>query len=185
MPDERDDALERARSPTDATTRSSFRRRHVTTASRSRARSLRVRIAVTSSTSCRAVRDAPTRSSSSACRARSWSRATAIRVERESRIRMAERRRGSEIPTSLTYLAAPSGFEPPLTALRGRRPRPLDDGARTGLDSSSRSSGGGIRTPNYRTRTCRVADYTTPEWVSPATRCGRRRPQGDRGGVRV
>ena len=30
--------------------------------------------------------------------------------------------------------------------------------------TAARSSGERTRTPNYRARTCRVADYTTPEW---------------------
>ena len=32
-------------------------------------------------------------------------------------------------------------------------------------DGELQSSGGRTRTPNNRARTCRVADYTTPEWA--------------------
>ncbi len=41
--------------------------------------------------------------------------------------------------------------------LRGGLPRTLPVGI---------CSGGRTRTPNNRARTCRVADYTTPEWAS-------------------
>ena len=54
---------------------------------------------------------------------------------------------------------SPEQIRTAVTALRGRRPRPLDDGA----EIAFRSSGGRTRTPKDRTRTCCVADYTTPE----------------------
>ena len=65
---------------------------------------------------------------------------------------------------------SPEQIRTAVTALRGRRPRPLDDGA--GFARCSRwipgwmlptGSGGRTRTPNDRARTCCVADYTTPE----------------------
>src|SRR5258705_11102357 len=56
--------------------------------------------------------------------------------------------------------------------MRTWRPGPLDERGR----ASDLRSGGRNRTPNYRTRTCRVADYTTPEWVTA------RRPRGRRNG---
>ena len=38
-------------------------------------------------------------------------------------------RKKAEINLSLGNLVAPTGFEPATSALRGRRPKPLDDGA--------------------------------------------------------
>ncbi len=55
---------------------------------------------------------------------------------------------------------SPEQIRTAVSALRGRRPRPLDDGAGA---VSLPGSGGRTRTPNDRTRTCCVADYTTPE----------------------
>ena len=54
---------------------------------------------------------------------------------------------------------SPEQIRTAVTALRGRRPRPLDDGAVLCFSSS----GGRTRTPNDRARTSCVADYTTPE----------------------
>ena len=53
--------------------------------------------------------------------------------------------------------------------MRTWRPGPLDERGK-----STAALGGRNRTPNYRTRTCRVADYTTPEWVPPRRRSERR-----------
>ena len=53
-------------------------------------------------------------------------------------------------------VSSPEQIRTAVSALRGRRPRPLDVGA--GL-----RSGGRTRTPNDRARTCCVAYYTTPE----------------------
>src|ERR1700728_1084855 len=39
------------------------------------------------------------------------------------------------------------------------------------------SSGGRTRTPNNRARTCRVADYTTPEWADRKASGLTRRPE--------
>ena len=73
---------------------------------------------------------------------------------------------------------SPEQIRTAVSALRGRRPRPLDDGAvvlapgwvhhrhRVGGRPAGRppdGSGGRTRTPNDRTRTCCVTDYTTPE----------------------
>ena len=60
---------------------------------------------------------------------------------------------------SQEVVGSPEQIRTAVTALRGRRPRPLDDGA----EIAFRSSGGRTRTPNDRARTCCVADYTTPE----------------------
>ena len=57
-------------------------------------------------------------------------------------------------------IGSPEQIRTAVTALRGRRPRPLDDGAEY---LRIRCSGGRTRTPNDRARTCCVADYTTPE----------------------
>ena len=59
---------------------------------------------------------------------------------------------------------SPERIRTAASALRGRRPRPLDDGAK----AKNRTyqffcSGGRTRTPNNWTRTSCVADYTTPE----------------------
>ncbi len=59
---------------------------------------------------------------------------------------------------------SPEQIRTAVTALRGRRPRPLDDGAGLLRSAAPDGSGGRTRTPNHRTRTCCVADYTTPEW---------------------
>lgn len=53
-------------------------------------------------------------------------------------------------------VSSPEQIRTAVSALRGRRPRPLDDGAGV-------RSGGRTRTPNDRARTCCVAYYTTPE----------------------
>lgn len=60
---------------------------------------------------------------------------------------------------------SPEQIRTAVTALRGRRPRPLDDGAgrRDLPERVPTGSGGRTRTPNDRARTCCVADYTTPE----------------------
>ena len=69
---------------------------------------------------------------------------------------------------------SPEQIRTAVTALRGRRPRPLDDGALLGTAGAApwvgpfrrgepTGSGGRTRTPNDRARTCCVADYTTPE----------------------
>ena len=56
---------------------------------------------------------------------------------------------------------SPERIRTAVTGLRGRRPRPLDDGASYRLTADR--SGGRTRTLNDRTRTCCVANYTTPE----------------------
>ena len=76
-----------------------------------------------------------------------------------------------------SHNGSPERIRTAVTALRGRRPRPLDDGAMYARAKRSdyvsrdpeavpigfRGSGARTRTPKNRTRTCRVANYTTPE----------------------
>ena len=74
--------------------------------------------------------------------------------------------------------SSPERIRTAVTALRGRRPGPLDDGARGAPDGAASQrdhrrevcSGGRTRTPKDRTRTCCVADYTTPEWAVHVSR---------------
>jgi hypothetical protein len=63
-------------------------------------------------------------------------------------------------------ICSPNGIRTRVATLRGWCPRPLDDGAeRWSPGGVRRCSGGRTRTLNNWTRTSRVADYTTPEWV--------------------
>ena len=63
---------------------------------------------------------------------------------------------------------SPTGSGEPVRASRpGGRPRRRGHDACVAQRAALRPlerSGGRTRTPNYRARTCRVADYTTPEW---------------------
>ncbi len=68
-------------------------------------------------------------------------------------------------------LCSPERVRTAVSGLRGRRPRPLDDGTRLGPRYLSPCSGGRTRTLNNRARTCRVTYYTTPERASPRC-CG-------------
>ena len=46
------------------------------------------------------------------------------------KIGVTSKQKGHRIyPVTLVFLVAPTGFEPATSALRGRRPKPLDDGA--------------------------------------------------------
>lgn len=65
-------------------------------------------------------------------------------------------------------ICSPNGIRTRVATLRGWCPRPLDDGAGRWSPrhrGGRRCSGGRTRTLNNWTRTSRVADYTTPEWV--------------------
>ena len=72
-----------------------------------------------------------------------------------------------QVPFDLLF-CSPNGIRTRVATLRGWCPRPLDDGAVTGAARYPVGSGGRTRTPNDRTRTCCVTDYTTPERVGPA-----------------
>ncbi len=68
--------------------------------------------------------------------------------------------------TGSSSFCSPNGIRTRVATLRGWCPRPLDDGAERRLpEGIRRCSGGRTRTLNNWTRTSRVADYTTPEWV--------------------
>src|SRR5580704_18867612 len=70
------------------------------------------------------------------------------------------------MPSELVFLCSPNGIRTRVATLRGWCPWPLDDGAeRRFPEGFRRCSGGRTRTLNNWTRTSRVADYTTPEWV--------------------
>lgn len=56
----------------------------------------------------------------------------------------------AETKASAVHLVAPTGFEPATFALRGRRPKPLDDGAIN--ESTENGWGGRSRTLTYGTR---------------------------------
>ena len=56
----------------------------------------------------------------------------------------------AEAKASAVHLVAPTGFEPATFALRGRRPKPLDDGAIN--ESTENGWGGRSRTLTYGTR---------------------------------
>ena len=64
-------------------------------------------------------------------------------------------------PGQLPGLGSPDGIRTRVTGLRGRRPRPLDDGAEGGQDRLR--SGGRIRTLNDGTRTRSVAITPPPK----------------------
>jgi hypothetical protein len=66
------------------------------------------------------------------------------------------------------FPCSPNGIRTRVATLRGWCPRPLDDGAGPEQTRYSVGSGGRTRTPNDRTRTCCVTDYTTPERAGPA-----------------
>src|SRR5580700_3907386 len=67
---------------------------------------------------------------------------------------------------SRLIFCSPNGIRTRVATLRGWCPWPLDDGAeRRFPEGFRRCSGGRTRTLNNWTRTSRVADYTTPEWV--------------------
>ena len=73
---------------------------------------------------------------------------------------------------SASWCCSPEQIRTAVTALRGRRPRPLDDGAVLVYERS----GGRTRTLNNGTRTRCVANYTTPECCAERPRsCGQRR----------
>src|SRR5271155_1224133 len=75
----------------------------------------------------------------------------------------------------LVFLCSPNGIRTRVATLRGWCPWPLDDGAeRRFPEGFRRCSGGRTRTLNNWTRTSRVADYTTPEWVDDQVSRGRR-----------
>ena len=87
-----------------------------------------------------------------------------VRRERRSATVAGTRRSPARLREPGFRVGSPEQIRTAVTALRGRRPRPLDDGARPlGRGTRAASSGGRTRTPNDRTRTCCVADYTTPE----------------------
>jgi hypothetical protein len=86
---------------------------------------------------------------------------------------------------------SPNGVRTRVSTLRGWCPRPLDDGAKI-LDVRDPHpccrenkaatphrfcSGGRTRTPNNRARTCRVANYTTPDRVRAHPMRDVRRPR--------
>ena len=73
-----------------------------------------------------------------------------------------------QVPLLTCGSCSPNGIRTRVATLRGWCPRPLDDGAVTGAARYSVGSGGRTRTPNDRTRTCCVTDYTTPERAGPA-----------------
>jgi hypothetical protein len=100
---------------------------------------------------------------------RLWPRAAPLRTEAPSATR-STREQGPH-PRSGCGPGSPEQIRTAVTALRGRRPRPLDDGA--GRRKSYRHrSGGRTRTPNDRARTCCVADYTTPEGLGQDSQSG-------------
>ena len=51
------------------------------------------------------------------------------RGPREARRRLREKKKARAKALACCFLVAPKGFEPSTSALRGRRPKPLDDGA--------------------------------------------------------
>ena len=83
-------------------------------------------------------------------------------------------------------MGSPEQIRTAVTALRGRRPRPLDDGAVLTESYGSAGSGGRTRTPKGRIRTCCVANYTTPEWaavsIAEGSQCSPSRIRGRRRG---
>jgi hypothetical protein len=75
----------------------------------------------------------------------------------------------------LVFYRSPNGIRTRVATLRGWCPRPLDDGTmRRTPEGARRCSGGRTRTLNNWTRTSRVADYTTPEWVDDQVSRARR-----------
>src|SRR6185437_5076717 len=103
----------------------------------------------------------------------------------DGQLRLSATQKLSSRPLNWYLLCSPNGIRTRVATLRGWCPRPLDDGAERwshAARGARRCSGGRTRTLNNWTRTSRVADYTTPEWVdvqiSRATRRGRsvRRP---------
>src|ERR1700728_1404668 len=81
----------------------------------------------------------------------------------------------SNVPSDLVFLCSPNGIRTRVATLRGWCPWPLDDGAERRFPGGiRRCSGGRTRTLNNWTRTSRVADYTTPEWVDDQVSRARR-----------
>ena len=159
-----------------------------TTASRSRARSRSVRIAVMSSISCR--RRSTTRDPFAlvglAVHARRRPATRDPRSSADPRIEASETRSGTRISL---FPGSPERIRTAVSALRGRRPRPLDDGARTS-DSTTvpvtvePARGGGIEPPITGPEPV-VLPITPPPNGCATSTCGRRRPHAHRGGVKV
>ena len=98
-------------------------------------------------------------------RVRSWSRRRCVVPSRHVREGASAGQYEARDKVPGFSLGSPEQIRTAVTALRGRRPRPLDDGAGLGREQALGGSGGRTRTPKGRIRTCCVADYTTPEWA--------------------
>src|SRR6185437_6235182 len=86
----------------------------------------------------------------------------------DGQLRLSATQKLSSRPLNWYLLCSPNGIRTRVATLRGWCPRPLDDGAERwshAARGARRCSGGRTRTLNNWTRTSRVADYTTPEWV--------------------
>ena len=62
----------------------------------------------------------------------------------------------------LGFLVAPTGFEPATSALRGRRPKPLDDGATYVLRCRKMAGVGGVEPPHTAPETAVLPLDDTP-----------------------
>ena len=62
----------------------------------------------------------------------------------------------------LGFLVAPTGFEPATSALRGRRPKPLDDGATYVMRCRKMAGVGGVEPPHTAPETAVLPLDDTP-----------------------
>ena len=94
-------------------------------------------------------------------------------LARFSRIGRFERERsGRFVALTSCFLVAPTGFEPATSALRGRRPKPLDDGATYVRRCIEMAGVGGVEPPHTAPETAVLPLDDTP---STSRRCAFRK----------